>query len=58
MRSNRPDFLGGNGKTVTSNGFASRINLFGFLIGEMDLVHPNDRPAKGWYWQFSIQPGF
>jgi len=24
----------------------------------VDYVHPNDRPLKGSYWQFSFQPGF
>ena len=43
---------------VTSHGVAMRVNLFGFLVAEIDLVHPNDRPRKGWYWQFSVQPGF
>jgi len=43
---------------VTSHGLAMRANLFGFLIGELDFVHPNDRPNKSWYWQFSVQPGF
>ena len=56
--SDRAQFLGGDRKTVTSAGLATRINLFGFLIAEADYVHPNDRPRKGWYWQFSVQPGF
>ncbi len=25
---------------------------------EIDFVHPNDRPQKGWYWEFSLTPGF
>jgi outer membrane protein assembly factor BamA len=54
----RPSFLGGDARTVTSHGLALRLNLFGFAIGEVDLVHPNDRTDKGWYWLFSIQPGF
>ena len=44
--------------TVTSHGLAMRVNLFGFLVAEIDFVHPNQRPRKGWYWQFSVQPGF
>jgi len=27
-------------------------------VGELDYVHPDDRPLKGWYWQFGLQPGF
>ena len=51
-------FFGAEPTTVTSMGAALRVNLFGFAVGEVDLVHPNDRPRKGWFWQFSIQPGF
>jgi hypothetical protein len=54
----RPSFLGGDARTVTSHGLAMRLNLFGFAIGEVDFVHPNDRTDKSWYWLFSIQPGF
>ena len=54
----KPTFLGGSREPVTSHGVALRVNLFGIVIGEADLVHPNDRPLKGWYWQFNLQPGF
>jgi hypothetical protein len=54
----KPSFLGGSRDPVTSHGVAMRVNLFGIMIGEVDLVHPNDRPLKGWYWQFNLQPGF
>ena len=57
-RTEKAQFLGGTRKTVTSYGVAFRANLFGFAIGEADLVHPNDRPGQGWYWELSIQPGF
>ncbi len=53
-----PTYRNGQQNVVSSHGVAMRMNLFGFLIAEMDLVHPNDRPQKGWYWQFSFQPGF
>jgi Tol biopolymer transport system component len=53
-----PAFLGRQRATVTSYGVTFRANLFGFAIGEADLVHPNDRPGQGWYWEFSLQPGF
>ncbi len=53
--------LGGNRapwNPVTSYGIASRVNLFGVLLLEIDFVHPNDRPEKGWHWQFGFSPGF
>ena len=55
-RADGSDFFKNRG--VTSHGVAMRVNMFGFLVAEIDFVHPNDRPRKGWYWQFSIQPGF
>ncbi len=45
-------------EVVTSHGIAMRMNLLGFLLVEVDFVHPNDRPDKGWYWQFSLVPAF
>jgi Tol biopolymer transport system component len=43
---------------VTSFGLAARINLFGLMLMEIDFVHPNNRPQKGWIWQFGFSPGF
>ncbi|MFQ5679547.1 MAG: peptidase S9 [Gemmatimonadota bacterium] len=43
---------------VKSVGFLSRINVFGLLIAEIDVVNPLDRPNKDWFVQFSLQPGF
>ena len=57
-RAQKASFLGGGASTVSSYGTAMRLNLFGFAVGEVAYVHPNDRPLKGWHWQFSIQPGF
>ena len=53
--------IGGNNapwNLVTSYGVAMRVNFFGALLLELDFVHPNDRPTKGWYWQFGLTPGF
>jgi outer membrane protein assembly factor BamA len=53
--------VGGNvnlNNLVTSHGFAARINLFGAALIEVDFVHPNNRPRKGWFWQFGFSPGF
>jgi outer membrane protein assembly factor BamA len=57
-RGQEASFLGGPRDPVTSWGAALRVNLLGFAIGEAAYVHPDDRPIKGWYWQFSLQPGF
>jgi hypothetical protein len=57
-RDEKTRILGGPRQPVTSYGFALRANLLGFAIGEVDLVHPNDRPGQGWYWELSLQPGF
>lgn len=43
---------------LSSAGFLTRLNLFGFLLAEVDFVYPFDRPDKGWHWQFGFQPGF
>ena len=57
-RAEKAWFNGGTREPLTSFGAALRLNLLGFAIAEVDLVHPNDRPGKGWYWQFSLTPGF
>ena len=51
-------FLGGGRNGVSSYGTSLRVNLLGFAVAEVAYVHPNDRPLKGWYWQFNLQPGF
>jgi Tol biopolymer transport system component len=45
-------------EVVTSHGIAARLNLLGFLIMELDFVHPNNRPGRGWYWQFNLLQAF
>src|SRR5688572_4144399 len=55
---NRANFLGGSRRPVTSHGASLRVNLLGFAIGQLSLVHPNDRPGHGWSWEFSLLPGF
>ncbi len=53
--------IGGNRdpwNPVTSYGVAARLNLFGIALLEFDFVHPNNRPEKGWVWQFGFSPGF
>jgi Tol biopolymer transport system component len=51
-------FLGGDRGGVSSYGGSLRINLLGFAVAEISYVHPNQRPVKGWYWLFALQPGF
>ncbi len=52
--------LFGNGprKIVSSAGVSFRMNLFGYAIGQMDVVHPFDRPQKDWMVRFSLTQGF
>jgi Tol biopolymer transport system component len=54
-----PSVLGsGTRDPVFSAGAGLRINLLGFAVAEVDLVHPFDRPGRNWVWQFELQPGF
>ncbi len=52
--------LFGNGtrKLVRSTGVSFRMNLFGYAIGQMDVVHPFDRPQKNWMVRLSLTEGF
>ena len=42
---------------LTSAGVGGRVNLFGYLILEVDYVNGFQRD-RGWHWQFAVQPGF
>jgi Tol biopolymer transport system component len=42
---------------LTSAGVGARINLFGYLIAEINYVNAFER-QNGWRWQFNFQPGF
>ena len=48
----------GKYSAVSSYGLVLRMNLFGFAVGEVDYVHPVDRPDKKWVWQFNFTEGF
>lgn len=52
--------LFGNGPRhiVRSAGISFRMNLLGYAIGQMDIVHPFDRPQKDWMLRFSLTQGF
>jgi len=43
---------------VRSTGFTLRMNLLGYAIGQMDIVHPFNRPQKNWMVRLSITEGF
>jgi hypothetical protein len=43
---------------VRSTGAGLRINALGYLIVELDMVRPLDRPNRDWRFAFTISPGF
>jgi hypothetical protein len=53
-----PAFAGGSRDPVASAGAALRVNLFGYLIAELDAVRPFNRPGRGWMFEFGLSPGF
>ncbi len=53
----RPFFLGGERTPVYSAGVGLRMNVFGFMIVELDYVYPFSR-ERGGHLQFSFIPGF
>jgi Tol biopolymer transport system component len=54
----KPSFLGGNMRPLTSVGIANRLNLFGYVVIEVDYVRPFQRQGVGWTWQFGFTEGF
>jgi len=57
-KNNKPTFLGGTRKPVSSAGVGLRVNVLGYLVVGVNYVKPFDRPDKGWYFQLSFWPGF
>lgn len=53
-----PSWLGGSRGGVSSAGVAFRVNLFGFAVGELDLVRPFQRPGRGWTFAFNVLQGW
>jgi outer membrane protein assembly factor BamA len=56
-----PSLSSGSGNdraAVYSAGAGLRMNLFGFAIAELNLVHPFERPDKNWVWELNLQQGF
>ena len=56
--SDKPSFLGGERKGISSVGAAVRVNMLGFAIGEFDWSRPLQRVGRGWIFQFNLAPGF
>jgi hypothetical protein len=54
----QPEFAGGARPWVMSVGGGARVNLFGFAIGEFNMVRPIDRPGRGWMFVFNLRPGY
>jgi Tol biopolymer transport system component len=54
----KPAIFGGSRQAISSHGVSIRINLLGVIIGQFSIVHPNNRPERGWRWEFSFNPGF
>ncbi|MCF7803558.1 MAG: peptidase S9 [Candidatus Marinimicrobia bacterium] len=43
---------------VFSSGVGARINLFGYLIGQIYYAYPFQRPEKGAHWGFVLSQGW
>jgi hypothetical protein len=43
---------------VFSAGLAARVNLFGYLVGQIYYAYPFQRPERGAHWGFTIAPGW
>jgi hypothetical protein len=54
----KASFLGGDRSLLTSAGAAVRVNALGFMVVQMSLAHPFNRPGNKWVWQWSFTPGF
>jgi Tol biopolymer transport system component len=53
-----PSFAGGSRDWISSAGFGTRINALGYLIFELNVTKPLNRPQKGWMFGFNLRPGF
>ena len=53
-----PLFCSGDNHPVYSTGGVMRVNILGYAVLEIDYVKPFQRPVQGWYWEFSLTPGF
>jgi hypothetical protein len=53
-----PQLFGGDKQMLTSVGAALRVNVLGFLVTEVSVARPFQRPGQGWVWQWSFTPGY
>lgn len=53
-----PRSFGGSRPWVRSVGAGVRVNVFGYLVLELDAVRPLDRANDDWRFVFAIRPGF
>ncbi|HET9783444.1 MAG TPA: hypothetical protein VFP94_00670, partial [Terriglobales bacterium] len=53
----KPDFLGGNRRLVSSEGLTLRVNALGFAVIAIDYAIPNNR-TRSHVWEFSFLPGY
>jgi Tol biopolymer transport system component len=56
--SQRPSFLGGDRKPISSTGVSLRLNVFGYAVAQTDFAYPLQRSGRGWVWAFNLSPGF
>jgi hypothetical protein len=56
-RGTRPTFNGGTQDWATSAGAGARVNVFGYLIAEVDLAKPFNR-NRGFMWTFLLRPSW
>jgi len=57
-QTDKAKLFGGTRNLVRSAGVSLRMNLLGYAIGQMDIVHPFDRPQKNWLVRLSLTEGF
>ena len=57
-QADKAKMFGGTRNLVRSAGISFRMNLLGYAIGQMDIVHPFDRPQKNWMVRLSLTEGF
>jgi hypothetical protein len=53
-----PAFAGGDRRFVSSVGAGVRVNVFGYLVGEVAAARPLDRQRRGWMFTVNLMPGF
>jgi dipeptidyl aminopeptidase/acylaminoacyl peptidase len=54
----KPVVFGGGRRGVASAGVALRVNVFGALPLEFDIVRAFQQRSPGWAFQFNVSPGF